>query len=69
MLAIAQGANERNDVEPELVMGQSPAAFGLGPVRFVIARALGVMAADDGQGEAANVVQGRDGALVLVDDP
>ena len=69
MVAVAQGANAGNDVEAELMMGQGPGAFFLGAIGLMVPATLGIVAADDGQGEAADVVQGGNGALILINHP
>jgi hypothetical protein len=47
VLAVTQAANQRDHVQPELVLGQRNRSFRLGPVRDVMARATHLFAAAD----------------------
>jgi hypothetical protein len=69
MLAVPQGADEGDDVEAELVLGQGQAAFALGPVGAEMAVTGAVMAAADGQVQAGAAGEGNEGAVVGVVQP
>ena len=66
VLGIAEPADQRHDVEPELVIGQGEVGLGLGPVGSEEAGARGIGAASDGQGQPEDAVEGADGAVVIV---
>src|SRR5262249_11580149 len=66
---VAEGADQGDDVEPELVAGQGEAALGLGAVGPVVGGAAGVAAAADGEVQPGEAVQGGDGAAVGVIRP
>ena len=69
VVPVAQPPDAGDDVETELVVGQGPRTFLLGAVGLVVAGTLRVGAADDGLREAADGVEGGDGALALVEVP
>jgi hypothetical protein len=69
VIAVAQGAHQRHDVEPELVARQRQGPFGLGSVGLVIAGAALSLAAADLQAQPHRAGQRRQGAAVLVADP
>ena len=68
VLGVAEAADQGDDVEAELVVGQGEVGFGLGAVGAVVARAGGVGAAADAQRQAGDGVEGRHGAVVGVVD-
>jgi hypothetical protein len=69
VVAMTQGSNKRNDVEAELVLGQRQGALSLGPIRPVVARTGGALAAADLQVQAHGARERHQGAAVLVADP
>ena len=69
MLGVAEAADQREDVEAELVVGQGEVGLGLGPVGRVVARAGEVGAAPDLEGEPQDPIEGGDGAVVGVVRP
>ena len=58
VLGVAQGADQGDDVEAELVLGQGEAALGLGAVGDGVAGAVRVAAAADLEPEADRAVAG-----------
>ena len=69
VLGVAEAADQGQDVEAELVVGQGEVGLGLGAVGPVVAGAVGVGAAADAQGEADDAVEGGDGAVFAVGGP
>src|SRR5262249_16697690 len=69
VLRVPQGADQGDDVQSELVVGQGEPAFGLGSIGATVAGASDVMAPADVQGQASDAVQSGDGASVVVIDP
>jgi hypothetical protein len=64
VLDIAEPADGVDDVEAELVIGQCEVGLGLGAVGAKEARAGGIGAAADRQGQPEDAVEGADGAKV-----
>jgi hypothetical protein len=69
MLTVAQRANVGNHIQTEFAMRQSPSALFFGTNGQMVARTGRVGAAQDGQGQAGDIVEGGDGALGLVEVP
>ena len=69
MLGIAEGADEGDDIESELMLGQGVAAFGLGAVGPEPGGAVAVAATADLQGKADESIEGSDGAVVVIVGP
>src|SRR5205823_3497756 len=69
VFGVAEAADEGNDIESELVVGQGEVGLGLGPIRAVKAGARRVGAAADVQGQPGDGVQGGDRAVVAVIRP
>ena len=69
VLAVAEVADEGDDVESELVVREGEAALGLGAVRSADGRTGVVAAAADGQVQAGDAVQGGEGTAVDVVGP
>jgi hypothetical protein len=59
-------ADEGEDVQAELAVGQGPRPLGLGAVRPVVPRARRPDAAADAEGQPVDPGEGRDGAAVVV---
>jgi hypothetical protein len=68
MLAVAQGPDEGDDVQAELVLGQGQGALTLRPVRLVEAGAVERLAPADLETQADRAGQRHKGAMVLVAD-
>ena len=64
VLGVPQGADQGDDVEAELVLGQGEAALLLGAERDARSGGSGVMAAADLEAEPDGAVQGGDGRRV-----
>ena len=69
VFGVAEAADQGEDVEAELVVGQGEVGLGLGAVGPVEAATGRVGAAADVQGQAGDGVQGGDGAEVGVVGP
>ena len=69
MLAVAQGPNQGDDVKTKLAVGQSPGAFLFWANGLAVTRARGIVAAADAQGQAGDMLKGRDGASGVVASP
>src|SRR5262249_40889406 len=69
MPGVPQGADEGDDVEAKLVLGQGEAALALGAVGAEVAWALLVMAAADSQVQARAAGQLAEGGVVGVVQP
>ncbi len=69
VLGIAEVADQGDDVEAELMMGQGIVGFRLGTVGLVEAWAGGVGAAPDEEDQADGALQGGDGAAGFVSIP
>ena len=69
VLGMPQGADQGDDVEAELVLGQGVAALLLGSERDVMAGAAGIATAADLEAEPDGAVEGGDGALADVGGP
>jgi hypothetical protein len=69
VLAVAQGADEGNDIQTELAMRQCPSTLFLGTVGMMVARTGRVGAVQDSQGQAADILNRGDCALGLVEVP
>jgi hypothetical protein len=69
MMSVAQGSNQRDDIEAELALGQSESALLLGSARLLVEFALRVDAAADHQSQAHQSFKGGDGTDVVVSDP
>jgi hypothetical protein len=57
---VAQGADEGDDLQGELMLGQSPASFFLGAIGPQEAGAGGIVAASDLQVQADQLIEGSD---------
>jgi hypothetical protein len=66
---VAEVADQGDDVEAELMLGQGIAAFGFGSVGLAVASTVGVVTASDVQKEAEESGEGSDGASVAVVGP
>jgi len=66
VLAIAQRAHQRDDVQPELAVRQRPAALLLGTIGPAIPRASRVAAQPHHQGQIIEPIEGGDGTAVVV---
>ncbi len=66
VLGIAEPADQRHDVESELMIRQGEVGLGLGPIGAEEAGAGGIGAASDGQGQSEDAVESTDGAIVIV---
>ncbi len=69
MLRITQATDQCDDIEAEFPMWERPAAFFLRAIGLMKARAGGGDAAADVEGQAVDPAQGRDGAPGVVDGP
>ena len=69
VFGVAEAADEGDDVEAELVLGQGVEALGFGAVGLAVAAAVGVVAAADVQEQADQSSEGGDGASVAVVGP
>src|ERR1700739_2680948 len=69
VLAVAEVADQRDDIEAKFVLGQGVVALGFGSVGFAVAWTVGVMASSDVKGESEQSGEGGDGASVLVVGP
>src|SRR5687768_5968058 len=69
VLSIAQGADISDDIETELVFGQSQAAFGLGTIGFAHLRAGRIETASNLQPETEDRVEGGDSPIVMICGP
>src|SRR3954464_10029225 len=69
VLAIAQGADQRDHVQPELVLRQRQGGFRLRPPRLMIASTASILAAPDLQAQANQAPQRHDRPTVAVADP
>jgi hypothetical protein len=68
VVAVAQRAHERDDVETELVLGESQSSLGLGSVGLMVARTVRDLAAPHLQAHTHRAGQRYQGAAVLVAD-
>mgnify|MGYP001025589054 CR=1 FL=1 len=68
VVAVAQRAHERDDVETELVLGESQSSLGLGSVGLMVARTVLGLAAPHLQAHTHRAGQRHQGAAVLVAD-
>ena len=69
MLGVAQSANQGDDVQAELALGQRESALLLGSARLVVELAILVDAAADHQPQSHQPRERGDGASVVVGDP
>jgi hypothetical protein len=69
LLARAQLANERDDVEAKLALGQRPGARFFGHVRATILRAGRGHTAANTHGQAPEPVEAHDRAMVMIGHP
>lgn len=69
VLAVAQRANERDDIQSELAVRQRVAAFRLGAIGSMVAVTSRVATPADGEGQADEAVERLDGAVVVVGHP
>src|SRR5438270_12667427 len=69
MLGMAKAANERQDIETELVVGKGEMGLGLRTVGMPVAWASGVGTAADAEGKAGDGVERGDGAGIVVGGP
>ena len=69
VLRIAESPDQGDDVEPELVVREREASFGLGPVGPLAGGAAGGVAAPDGEAEAGDAAEGVERAPVGVVGP
>jgi hypothetical protein len=69
MLAVAQRADESDDVKAELVMRECPGAFLFGADGLAVTRAVWIVAAADAEGQAGDILKGGDGARGVVASP
>jgi hypothetical protein len=69
VLGVAQGADQRDEIQAELVLGQSESPLGLGSQGPSEAGAIPVATASDLDGHADGPVAGDDGAAVGVGGP
>jgi hypothetical protein len=66
---MSEPADQRHDIEAELVIGQGEVGLGLGPVGPEEAGAIGIDTASDRQGQVEDAVEGGDGAEIVVTSP
>src|SRR3982751_880810 len=66
VLAVAQGPDQRDDVEPELVLRQHDRAFAFRPVRRVIAPAGRVLASADLEMQANQPAERRHSSAIII---
>jgi hypothetical protein len=69
VLGMAEGADEGDDVEAELVLGEGEAALLLGAEGNMVAGAVGPATTPDLESEPDRTVEGGDRALGLVGGP
>src|SRR3982751_374815 len=69
VLAVAQGPDQRDDVEPELVLRQHDRAFAFRPVRLVIAPAGRVLASADLEMQANQPAERRHRSAIIIPVP
>jgi len=69
MLAVTQRPDQRDDVEPELVLRQHDRAFAFRPVRLVIAPAGRVLAPADLEMQANQPAERRHSAAIVITVP
>ena len=69
VLDVTQVANEGNDIESELVMGQGKMGFRLGSVGLVKAGTQGIRASPDMENKLHDTIQGGDGEIIFVRVP
>jgi hypothetical protein len=69
VLGVAEGADQGDDVEAELVLRQGEAVLLLGAEADPVSGAGGLAAAADLQAQADDPVEGSDGPLGLVGRP
>src|SRR5262245_5743295 len=65
VLGVAQGTDEGDDIQPQLMLGQGIAAFGLGAVGPEVGGAVAGAAAADLESEADEAAEGDNGAVVV----
>jgi hypothetical protein len=66
MLHVTELANERHDIETELVIGQREMGFGLRPVREEEPGTIGIAAASYGEDQPHDPFESRDRPEVLI---
>src|SRR5512135_3294679 len=69
MLGVTEASDQGEDVEAELVVGQSDEGLRSRAAGTAVTRAVGVGAAANAQGEACDRVEGGDGAIFGVGGP
>src|SRR3954447_12373067 len=69
VLAVAQGPDQRDDVEPELVLRQHDRAFAFRPVRLVIAPAGSALAPADLEMQANQPAERRHHSAIVIAVP
>jgi hypothetical protein len=69
LLRIAQAADERDDVQTELALGQDQRALLLWTIGLVVLGTGVVLAGPDDLGEGHRSFQGSHGAMAVVGDP
>ena len=69
MFAVAQGTDERDDVETKFAVGQGPCSFLFRTNRQTMTWAGRIVAAADAQGQASDMLKRGDGAGGVVASP
>src|SRR3954454_4702718 len=69
VLTVAQGADQRDHLQPELVLRQRQSGFRLRPPRLMIASTAPILAAPNLQAQANQAPQRHDRPTVAVADP
>src|SRR5262245_59159545 len=69
MLGVAEAADQGQDIEAELGVRQGQEGLGFRSISVAVARAVGVGAAANPQGEARNRIEGRDRAVFAAGGP
>src|SRR4051794_11646858 len=69
VLTVAQGTDQRDHVQPELVLRQRQGGFRLRPPRLMIASTAPILAAPDLQAQTNEAPQRHDRPTVAVADP
>jgi hypothetical protein len=63
MLSVTEAADQGQDVEADLVVGQGQEGLGFRAVGAMVARAIGIGAAAKTQSEPDDGIEGGDGAV------
>jgi hypothetical protein len=66
VLEVTQRADQSHDIESELVVRQGDPSFGFGPQGLAVSGARVEVAASDAEAESKDVIEGGDGAFVVV---